>query len=417
MIVGSHLNPVNDTLFPPAIACDALLSLIRSKQSTFFRESVHHLCIFGSSSIDFTHSPFLSITHLEIFDAPDNIDLAVWSTLTRLPHLTHLAFNDEDYLLTCLALLPAWETLRVLVVLLNGHPEAELLDQYNVAELSNEPRFMVMVYAAYIADWIRGIQTGNDYWSQAENHIAKRKSGQVERGTQAFIECDYSDGDICSYSQGNGIIQTGSKACPSSINSSTVLSTSFECNQPQLQASPLIGSSVTPTAENLACVYADATLCTYSQYTGLLSTGAGICPQTATCSPECPVSSSAIPTSIQSGKAAKGILASSSASGSSQLSPALIVVIALNGFLVIVVLVLGGVWLKRLYSSTGKRYDSKYHALSLGTAATSNNHAADGVVDEVPLTHGAPGRYRDELGPGGGRSSRRASRESIDLVG
>ncbi|KAF7377244.1 hypothetical protein MSAN_00144700 [Mycena sanguinolenta] len=218
---------------------------------------------------------------------------------------------------------------------------------------------------------------------------------RVVGGASAFIECYYSDGDVC---KGTEAFKWGPKRVP-------------------LQSIRL-KSCMTPTAENLACVYADAALYTYSQHTGLLSTGAGICPQTATGSPECQVSSSVGLSSAQSSfsKDAKGFIASSSTSNSNQLSPALIALIVLNGFFVIIVLALGGAWLKRLYSGIGKRYDSKYCSLSLGTG-TKNDNQVDGDTDEVPLTHGAPRRYRDEVGGGSGRTSRRNSCESMDFQG
>ncbi|KAF7377246.1 hypothetical protein MSAN_00144900 [Mycena sanguinolenta] len=82
-----------------------------------------------------------------------------------------------------LALLPNWQTLRVLVLLLSSDRDAKtigaLLDEYNVAELTQDPRFVVVVCSEYCEDWVKGVQTGDDYWSRAEDHIAKRKSGQV----------------------------------------------------------------------------------------------------------------------------------------------------------------------------------------------------------------------------------------------
>ncbi|KAF7368587.1 hypothetical protein MVEN_00182400 [Mycena venus] len=138
--------------------------------------------------------------------------------------------------------------------------------------------------------------------------------------SQTLLECHYSDGEVCSYLRGNGSIQTGSSMCPKSIDpSKSTESAGFDCNQHHLQNSPLIGSSVTPTAGNLACVYADATLCTYSQHTGTLSTGASLCPITATGSPECPVSSSGPTPNTGSTKVAAAIRSSSDTS--SALSP------------------------------------------------------------------------------------------------
>ncbi|KAJ6574571.1 hypothetical protein B0H19DRAFT_1124825 [Mycena capillaripes] len=131
--------------------------------------------LFGPDQIDFSRL-FTSITHLEIFDVPTNIEDEVWSALTRLPHLTHLAFNNDDYLPLCLTLLQTWEALQALVVLVydrdGGLPEVD-------DDLAQHPRFVLMVCQWYLEDWMRGAHTGDDYWSRADNFIAKRKSGEI----------------------------------------------------------------------------------------------------------------------------------------------------------------------------------------------------------------------------------------------
>ncbi|KAF8186527.1 hypothetical protein K438DRAFT_1835762 [Mycena galopus ATCC 62051] len=244
IVVGSQLDPFSEKYDGPVfpIACDALMSLINSKDPTFFRDSVCHLYLahhiaeeeaiilsacsgiedlwlaaqtsvivpqfklslkrlhctletmFGSSDVDFTNQFFFSITHLEIFNVPDNVDVEVWSALTRLPHLTHLAFNDDDYIPMCAALLPSWESLRVLVILLSANQNTNigsvLLHQYGATGLAQDPRFVVIVCSAYLEDWIKGAHIGCDYWSQAEDFIAKRKSGEVDA-----LQCYVRDGD------------------------------------------------------------------------------------------------------------------------------------------------------------------------------------------------------------------------------
>ncbi|KAJ6482770.1 hypothetical protein C8R45DRAFT_932363 [Mycena sanguinolenta] len=146
--------------------------------------------IFGSSkstAIDFTHSVFASLTHLEIFDIPgdiprDGIDMTAWIALSHLPHLTHLAFDDEEYLPVGGALLPTWQHLKVFIILFPQKClHTELFAQYNVPELADEPRLVLMVCSEYLEDWIKGAHTGrDDYWAQAEDHIARRKSGKVD---------------------------------------------------------------------------------------------------------------------------------------------------------------------------------------------------------------------------------------------
>ncbi|KAJ6482768.1 hypothetical protein C8R45DRAFT_1150392 [Mycena sanguinolenta] len=145
--------------------------------------------IFGSpksKAIDFTHPSFASLTHLEIFDIPeDRIDFRAWTAVIQLSHLTHLAFDDEQYLPMCGALLQGWISLRVLVILFLQKEEnlnAGLFAGYHVPELVDEPRLVLMVCYKYLEDWIKGAHTGrDDYWAQAEDHIAHRKSGKLDQ--------------------------------------------------------------------------------------------------------------------------------------------------------------------------------------------------------------------------------------------
>ncbi|KAJ6482724.1 hypothetical protein C8R45DRAFT_1002254 [Mycena sanguinolenta] len=100
--------------------------------------------IFGRSPIDFSHRLLSSLTDLELFDPPVHIDLEVWSALTRLPQLTHLACDNERYLRLSMFLtfLPTWKSLRGLVILLGEWAEtaAELLEEDdNFFELTQDP--------------------------------------------------------------------------------------------------------------------------------------------------------------------------------------------------------------------------------------------------------------------------------------
>ncbi|KAJ7834339.1 hypothetical protein B0H14DRAFT_2590926 [Mycena olivaceomarginata] len=165
-------NTLQCTLHP--IASDILKSLIHSKLSRFFCESVRHLALveleaedisiltacsaienlwFGGlpsfnipavnlslqrlhcalhvlDPIDFMHQFFASITHLKIFDIPNNLNPDDWPALRRLPHLTHLAFSSGNYLEMCLRFLSTWEALEALVVLLQENIGKKFLEQY-----------------------------------------------------------------------------------------------------------------------------------------------------------------------------------------------------------------------------------------------------------------------------------------------
>ncbi|KAJ7087511.1 hypothetical protein C8R44DRAFT_991359 [Mycena epipterygia] len=120
------------------------------------------------------HPFFSKITHLEVLDPPD--DLENWiRPLSLIPQLTHLSFSDDEaYIPMCLELLEACKFLAVLVYL---QYEPGPLD---VADLSKDPRFVVMSCTYHVWDWQMGVYAGKDYWSRAESFIAKRRSGEMD---------------------------------------------------------------------------------------------------------------------------------------------------------------------------------------------------------------------------------------------
>ncbi|KAF7334937.1 hypothetical protein MVEN_02243400 [Mycena venus] len=141
--------------------------------------------LFGSPrAIDFTHPLFSQITHLEIFDHPHTLDPSnsVWHNLATIPFLTHLAFEDPFFVYICLTLLSTCHSLRVLVV--RGGPQWNRLGNLSIAghrdeqQLAKDPRFVMMGWG--IRDWQLGAHGGTDYWSQAEDWVAKRRSGDID---------------------------------------------------------------------------------------------------------------------------------------------------------------------------------------------------------------------------------------------
>ncbi|KAJ7735677.1 hypothetical protein B0H14DRAFT_2639124 [Mycena olivaceomarginata] len=97
-------------------------------------------------------------------------------------HLTHLAFNSENYLEMCIRFLPKWEDLEALVVLLQENIGKKLLERYGVPQLALELRLFVI-----------GVIQGHDYWSQAEDFIAKRKSREIDCELLGLIQPDEDD--------------------------------------------------------------------------------------------------------------------------------------------------------------------------------------------------------------------------------
>ncbi|KAJ6595165.1 hypothetical protein DFH09DRAFT_1413124 [Mycena vulgaris] len=121
------------------------------------------------------------------------------------------------------------------------------------------------------------------------NHSVGGDGAQLERATnvsEILLQCEYFDGAVCSYSRGDGSIQSSTGGCPSSIDPAHNIEFEFDCEELDLQKSFLIGTSVTATERNLACAYGDGTLCTH----GTLAFGFGLCPPTVTSSTICPPS-------------------------------------------------------------------------------------------------------------------------------
>ncbi|KAJ7087501.1 hypothetical protein C8R44DRAFT_991351 [Mycena epipterygia] len=136
------------------------------------------------------HPFFSRITHLELLDLSNNSES--WSGLSRIPHLTHLSFNDHGFILLCPLLLETCASLAVLICLNEKALWASSPHHSYAAGLSHDSRFVVMACAYYIKDWKMGVHAGQDYWSRAESFIAKRRSGEIDR-LQYQISFDESE--------------------------------------------------------------------------------------------------------------------------------------------------------------------------------------------------------------------------------
>ncbi|KAJ7622113.1 hypothetical protein FB45DRAFT_927012 [Roridomyces roridus] len=149
--------------------------------------------VFDSTPVDFTHSLFIGLTHLEIFDYAEELPGAIWSNVALIPNLTHLAFNDDGFLPYFPMLLRTCASLRVLALVeptpIQYPPSAEIPD-----ELAPDTRFVWMACTEYIKDWHQGALTGKDYWLRAEAFIDRRRRGEVRSPLQYWFEEDSSEG-------------------------------------------------------------------------------------------------------------------------------------------------------------------------------------------------------------------------------
>ncbi|KAJ7493059.1 hypothetical protein B0H11DRAFT_2007061 [Mycena galericulata] len=132
--------------------------------------------IFAPQYPRFAHPLFATITHLELFHLDDDDESR--KSLALLPRLTHLAY-DTSSLWPCKQLLEECKSLRVLICLRSPsrRPDQPVVE---------DPRFVMMLVERYIADWQRGILTGRDFWTRAEEFIAKRISGQINQAEYPY---------------------------------------------------------------------------------------------------------------------------------------------------------------------------------------------------------------------------------------
>jgi len=223
------ISPSNSTRHPiegyPIFTTQTLLALLLSKPASFFHDSVRHLLLHAVEDdfvkfilsvctgvenlwapnasvalVDLSLTPFplsqlytnfvplfnevphtslifARLTHLELIGPPPDEGVDVSSKLSLLPRLTHLSFNEEEFVPTCLDLLQDCRCLSALVFL-DGKSLKHSFHEYEVV-LSQDPRFVVL-YSLWFKDWRNGVYTGMDYWSRAESFIAKRRSGEID---------------------------------------------------------------------------------------------------------------------------------------------------------------------------------------------------------------------------------------------
>ncbi|KAJ6574532.1 hypothetical protein B0H19DRAFT_604764 [Mycena capillaripes] len=210
----------------PRITIETMLAVIQSKPAAFFRDRVRHLylrevptviesvlsactglenvwlgsvpedCIPLIASLPMKHfygplrillhriSPtdqfFAQLTQIELL-GPAQIassdDLGIWSRLSLLPQLTHLSFNDEEFIPVCGRLLEICQTLCVLVSL--SAPVKEIYKP-EAQVLAKDVRFVTMNCLPFVVDWQMGAHTGWDYWIRAEHFISQRRSGKID---------------------------------------------------------------------------------------------------------------------------------------------------------------------------------------------------------------------------------------------
>ncbi|KAJ7171333.1 hypothetical protein C8R46DRAFT_1262683 [Mycena filopes] len=137
------------------------------------------LGLFIPANVDFTHPLFRNLTHLELFvELPEQLFFADAEDLyavmtTGIPNLTHIAF-DQPVLGRFME--PLFEPhARLCCFVLFYDMTDELLAGPRRAEVVHIPADF-----DFRADWFRGVQTGEDHWTLAEEFIAAKRAGRVD---------------------------------------------------------------------------------------------------------------------------------------------------------------------------------------------------------------------------------------------
>ncbi|KAJ7662200.1 hypothetical protein DFH06DRAFT_1191770 [Mycena polygramma] len=141
--------------------------------------------LFFTAGIDFTHSLFTHITHLESMEDLSSSRWEEWQGLALIPNLTHLAFVFKTSLPIFQGALAACPALQVLIFL--HVPYLNMQDTGRGLEpLAADTRFVCMPAPAFSEDWQIGARGGDSFWMRAEQFIAKRVSGENNRADFMF---------------------------------------------------------------------------------------------------------------------------------------------------------------------------------------------------------------------------------------
>ncbi|KAJ6535610.1 hypothetical protein B0H19DRAFT_1183821 [Mycena capillaripes] len=159
---------------------------ILADMSNLGRLSVKLIDLFaGTSSIDFSHALFASLTHLHLWDTIVVEDAPIYARAAALPALTHLCLNTavpwdlfDVFLTDC----------KPLQLLVNLWPSYRHDRAREIAKHVRDARFVVasMAFTLYRLDWAGGVDTdgGRDFWVVAEEFVAQKRRGEA---SGAFI--------------------------------------------------------------------------------------------------------------------------------------------------------------------------------------------------------------------------------------
>ncbi|KAF7363906.1 hypothetical protein MSAN_01048700 [Mycena sanguinolenta] len=128
------------------------------------------------------HSIFSRLTHLDILDFGDcNHYGGPQTVLQRMPCLTHLSTAPGPKSLSDSALRQVMVVCEKLEVLVFRYPTQQDLDEDRArTQITDDPRFVMLVVPDRVLDWELGTQGGEDYWAVASALAMRRNRVEGE---------------------------------------------------------------------------------------------------------------------------------------------------------------------------------------------------------------------------------------------
>ncbi|KAF7346129.1 Zn(2)-C6 fungal-type domain-containing protein [Mycena sanguinolenta] len=142
----------------------------------------------GYDSIDLGHSAFLSITHIDIFDAIVPGETKICAYLPALPALTHLCLNNnvpwdvlQNFLTVC-------SRLELLVVLWHETIRAYGPEDWLQDSPIRDMRFVATVFGDYWQEWEQGARDLPHFWTMADDFVAQKRCGAIPGTKLTFVQ-------------------------------------------------------------------------------------------------------------------------------------------------------------------------------------------------------------------------------------
>ncbi|KAJ7446327.1 hypothetical protein FB451DRAFT_1375923 [Mycena latifolia] len=129
----------------------------------------------GANRMSLTHPFFSSITHLDILGG---VEPWIVEQIPLLPALTHLGVCEWTFWHTVETLLVACTRLEVLVMLFPAFSD-EWASDYAESTPIEDVRFVVTLYSDHIDELENDAHELPNFWSAAEDFVARKRSGDV----------------------------------------------------------------------------------------------------------------------------------------------------------------------------------------------------------------------------------------------